>query len=532
MMLIRAGLLLGLVSVATGLVWGQPYVRVAGSSKGYTVNLATGSITEEPAEVVYPMGVATAPDGKRTYWLTAAGVVAVGGPSVVTIPLSVSIWFAVFSSFFGSAPSYPAIAVSPGGSQLYVGAADGVDAFDVLTDRWVKRLKPPEFASGDQGQNSSRLVFSPDGKRLYASNGDVISVIDTASNTSVGVIDTQDTAALAVSPEGSSLYVATQWFDCLFSAVSAIATATGNARNLDTVCAGAMALAPNGRRLYAGSNPVRVYDLDAGTQVGAIRVDGDDLLNDLAFTPDGKQLIAATRAGLTLIDVASNRVINGVNIPGGAIRIAMVPQVPELAVGGVLQTAGARSSFSPGSIVSLYGSDLAHGILAASGSTLPESLLQTSVYIGNVRAPLFFVSNQQINAFIPYETSPGPASIRVERNGLSSRSESISIQDVSPGIFAPVAHADANQPVSSLSPAHAGEYLVLYAEGLGRLAEKPQVTIGGVRAPMISASLAPGFPGIYQVQVQVPDDAPNGAAVPISLTILGVTSNQVEIAIQ
>jgi uncharacterized protein (TIGR03437 family) len=49
---------------------------------------------------------------------------------------------------------------------------------------------------------------------------------------------------------------------------------------------------------------------------------------------------------------------------------------------------------------------------------------------------------------------------------------------------------------------------------------------------VIFSGLAPGFVGLYQVNVQVPAAAPSGAAVPVALTIAGVQSNTVTIAIQ
>jgi uncharacterized protein (TIGR03437 family) len=51
----------------------------------------------------------------------------------------------------------------------------------------------------------------------------------------------------------------------------------------------------------------------------------------------------------------------------------------------------------------------------------------------------------------------------------------------------------------------------------------PKVTIGGQDAPVQFSGLAPGFPGLYQVNVTVPTGISTGT-VPISLTINGVTT--------
>jgi len=58
------------------------------------------------------------------------------------------------------------------------------------------------------------------------------------------------------------------------------------------------------------------------------------------------------------------------------------------------------------------------------------------------------------------------------------------------------------------------------------------VTIGGVPAYVSFAGLAPGWVGLYQVNVQVPANAPVGDAVAVALSVGGVASNQVTIAVQ
>ena len=47
----------------------------------------------------------------------------------------------------------------------------------------------------------------------------------------------------------------------------------------------------------------------------------------------------------------------------------------------------------------------------------------------------------------------------------------------------------------------------------------PQVAIGGVNAAVTFSGAAPGFVGVYQVNVQVPAESPKGNAVLAALTI-------------
>ncbi len=60
----------------------------------------------------------------------------------------------------------------------------------------------------------------------------------------------------------------------------------------------------------------------------------------------------------------------------------------------------------------------------------------------------------------------------------------------------------------------------------------PTVTIGDVPAVVNFSGLAPGFVGLYQVNVEVPANAPTGEAVEVVLTIGGVASNTVTIAVE
>ena len=60
----------------------------------------------------------------------------------------------------------------------------------------------------------------------------------------------------------------------------------------------------------------------------------------------------------------------------------------------------------------------------------------------------------------------------------------------------------------------------------------PTVTIGGLAATVSYSGFAPGFVGLYQVNVKVPTGVATGNAVSLVIALNGVVSNTVTIAIQ
>jgi uncharacterized protein (TIGR03437 family) len=89
-------------------------------------------------------------------------------------------------------------------------------------------------------------------------------------------------------------------------------------------------------------------------------------------------------------------------------------------------------------------------------------------------------------------------------------------------------------PGRSSQPVSRGQFISVYATGLGALTTTPPpdgsppasqmtiaatatVSIGGVTVTPSFAGLAPGFVGLYQVDAQVPASVTPGSAVPVSI---------------
>jgi uncharacterized protein (TIGR03437 family) len=257
---------------------------------------------------------------------------------------------------------------------------------------------------------------------------------------------------------------------------------------------------------------------------------------------------------------------NGLLQLTGTVQSAASSDAPAPAVALNSANVSASAPISPGSWVTILGDRLANGTQAASG-TFPPALVGTSVMIGNTALPLDYVGPAQVNALLPFSLTPNaPVSLTVERAGTVSVPISVTIADVGPAIFAtngsgtgqgavviassgvlaaPVGAFPGSQPVAR------NDYLAIYCTGLGAVNNTPAdgapapstnplattlatptVTIGGVPATVLYSGLAPGLVGLYQVNVQVPANAPTGNAVNLAISVGSLTSNTVTVAVQ
>jgi len=235
---------------------------------------------------------------------------------------------------------------------------------------------------------------------------------------------------------------------------------------------------------------------------------------------------------------------------------------PAISVGGIYNAASGTQSMVAGGIVSVFGHNLGSMPLAAAGYPLPITLGGSSFEVGTQAAPLYMTSCSQVNLQIPWEAA-GQVPVTATVGGLVSTVETITIAPFAPGIFSlgqtgagqgAVEIAATGQLAAPLAdagvPVKRGQYIAIFGTGLGAVSNQPAtgaaalsdplsstlttptVTIGGAAAKVTYSGLAPGFAGLYQVNALVPDDAPLGNSVSLVISIGGVQSNTVTIAIQ
>lgn len=227
---------------------------------------------------------------------------------------------------------------------------------------------------------------------------------------------------------------------------------------------------------------------------------------------------------------------------------------PSYSAAGIVNASNyAAGPFAPNSIVSIFGSGMARSTQAAPpGNTLPTELNFVRVYVQDQPVPLLFVSENQINFLISSVLNAGPVRVRVVTEGLTGPEIMVTLVNCAPSLFASGDYALAtsadNKVLTADNPAKAGDIVVIYLTGLGRTSpsfnpgEIPQVaarilaslkiTLGTMSVDQIYikyAGLAPGWAGLYQLNLEIPRDT--GADPEIRVTG-DVTSAPLKLAIR
>ncbi len=288
---------------------------------------------------------------------------------------------------------------------------------------------------------------------------------------------------------------------------------------------------------------------------------------------NGQITVTADPSGLQAGTYAGNIVLtsNAVNTPANTIPVQFIVSTataPNISFGGVVDNTTFKPILAPGSIASLFGSQLAGPTSSqASSLPLPTTLAGVQVFVNNVPAPVYYASSGQINFVVPQSTQPGTAQVAVSYNGQRGNTVTTTVQGRAPRIlrlgvanYAIIVNQDGSFPMPTTPgynshPAKIGDVLTLYCIGLGATSPAvadgaaspsaeplartpvPVVTFGGgfVGAPtqgtVLFSGLTPGFVGLYQINVQIPDSTPSGSEIGLQFSLDGATSNNVFLAI-
>jgi uncharacterized protein (TIGR03437 family) len=218
-----------------------------------------------------------------------------------------------------------------------------------------------------------------------------------------------------------------------------------------------------------------------------------------------------------------------------------------------------------GDIVALYGHQFTYGdAINATDLPLPATLGGTQVLVNGQPVPVYYVGPSQIDFEIPIDAATGDGTVQVVRNGQQGNIIYVNIKDRVPhfllingGPYAIMTTPDGTLTGIPTHPVKAGDVVVIYMIGLGPTT--PLVPSGtaspgsplavidvtasqacfGVPSPFSPipcvtpqfVGLTPGFVGLYQVNVAIPQDLASGS-LPFSFAVNGTGSDVVQLAVQ
>jgi uncharacterized protein (TIGR03437 family) len=203
----------------------------------------------------------------------------------------------------------------------------------------------------------------------------------------------------------------------------------------------------------------------------------------------------------------------------------------------IVDSAGYGTPIAQGLVATIFGDNLSTGTEAAAQSPPPAILAGTQVFVDGVAAQLYYVSPTQINFIVPPN---GGQNLTVVSGQVSSPATPVKIGLWAPGFFTmdstptgPVAaeHADGSL-ITTAHPARPGETIQIFGTCLGTISNQlpiafpgATVIVGGISAQITYNGPAPTIPGVTQINVTIPLNAPTGPAVPIQMTFESTASN-------
>jgi trimeric autotransporter adhesin len=221
---------------------------------------------------------------------------------------------------------------------------------------------------------------------------------------------------------------------------------------------------------------------------------------------------------------------------------------------------------APGSMVTVFGAQLAGGAQSASVRPLPTTLEDCTVTVKDANgverpAGLYFVSPNQINFQIPPDTAVGSATVTVVGGDQTQTLASVSVSTIAPGLFSlnpdglaaadvtringsntsyePVAQLDTATGLFVAVPIDLGSdtdkvYLTLYGTGVRNRTslDAVQVLVANVLVPVDFAGPSTASEGLDLIHVLLPGGLRGTGTATVLVTVNGVSSNGVRIAIK
>jgi uncharacterized protein (TIGR03437 family) len=251
-----------------------------------------------------------------------------------------------------------------------------------------------------------------------------------------------------------------------------------------------------------------------------------------------------------LVDISggSSQLQQPVSLGAGYTSAVTVKSGPS--IGAVIPAAALITPrvVAPGTFISIYGSALAAAATQASTTPFPTTLGGVQVLVNGTAIPLQYVSPTQVNAVFPAAVSGLVTLTLTSGTPAGQSSVNIMTQATAPAIFtsngtaASAENAVTGAVVTPSTPLHAGDYVSLFLTGLGLTAAgsgglqyavvQPVVTVAGQPCALQFAGLSPQFPGVDQINCQIPAGLGTNAAAPLIITSNGQPGNTATLVLQ
>lgn len=243
--------------------------------------------------------------------------------------------------------------------------------------------------------------------------------------------------------------------------------------------------------------------------------------------------------------------------------VTTLPIGPVISANGVVSALdyGGFKTIAPGTWIEIYGTNLstttrqwAGADFSNNGQTAPTSLDGVKVTAGGQPAFVQYVSPGQVNALVASNAVTGAAQLTVANSLGTTVPYNITIASVAPGLLAPSSlQFGGKQYVGALmtntqtivgiptNGVRAGDAITIFGIGFGpvtprvdagtvssqltALATMPQILFGTTLTDLSYYGLAPGFTGLYQLNLKVPAVAAN-VAVPLTFNLGGMAGAQ------
>jgi uncharacterized protein (TIGR03437 family) len=213
--------------------------------------------------------------------------------------------------------------------------------------------------------------------------------------------------------------------------------------------------------------------------------------------------------------------------------------------------AGVSSYYSGYSFVTVTGLNMptpGGAISVGPDGVLPATVAGATVLVNGIQGFIFSFTSQQMMLLLPYMY--GCTSLAIQANGITQFQAQIFLQRSAPGLFTNPGSSNAGQTViashsdwsliTSTKPARSGESITLWAAGLGLISpfytsngaqfivntaaeilDKShfQVLFNGVAinpALITYVGVAPGFAGLYQINLTLPANLPPNPQIQLS----------------